>query len=86
MQNDSLICGSGNNLFVLEADGGFDTIADFTVNRDSIALTDGLSVSQLGITQNTQGTPIENLLTGEQLGVMVGVSANAITPANFWLI
>jgi hypothetical protein len=45
-----------------------------------------LSFSQLAITQNTQGTLIKNALTGEELAVMVGVSANAITSANFRLI
>ncbi|MEG4442456.1 Calx-beta domain-containing protein, partial [Microcoleus sp. AT9_B4] len=84
--NDSLIGGSGNDIFVLTTGQGFDTIADFTVGQDSIALTGGLSFSQLAITQNTQGTLIKNLLTGEELGVMMGVSANAITSANFRLI
>ncbi|MEG4574536.1 Ig-like domain-containing protein, partial [Microcoleus sp. N3A4] len=84
--NDSLIGGSGNDIFVLKADRGFDTIADFTVGQDSIALSGGLSFSQLAITQNTQGTLIKNALTGEELGVMVGVSATAITSANFRLI
>ncbi|MEG4090968.1 hypothetical protein [Microcoleus sp. Pol12B4] len=51
-----------------------------------IGLTGGLSLSQLEITQNTQGTLIKNLLTGEELGVMIGVSANAITSAHFRLI
>jgi large repetitive protein len=84
--NDSLIGGSGNDIFVLEADRGFDVIADFTVDRDSIALTGGLSFGQLEITQNSQGTIIKNLLTGEELGVMIGVNANSITSANFLLV
>ncbi|MEG3843595.1 Ig-like domain-containing protein, partial [Microcoleus sp. herbarium14] len=81
--NDSLIGGSGNDIFVLKADRGFDRIADFTVGQDSIGLSGGLSFSQLGITQNTQGTVLKNLLTGEELGVMIGVSANLITAVNF---
>ncbi|MEG4959262.1 MULTISPECIES: DUF4347 domain-containing protein [unclassified Microcoleus] len=84
--NDSLIGGSGSDIFVLNAGQGFDIIADFTGGQDLIGLTGGLSFGQLEITQNTQGTLIKNLLTGEQLGVMVGVSANAITSANFMLI
>jgi hypothetical protein len=51
-----------------------------------IGLSSGLSFDQLAITQNTQGTIIKNVLTGEELGVMIGVSANAITSANFLLI
>ncbi|NJL68986.1 MAG: calcium-binding protein, partial [Microcoleus sp. SM1_3_4] len=84
--NDSLIGGSGNDIFVLEAGRGFDVIADFTVGEDAIALTGGLSFSQLELIQNTQGTIIKNLLTGEQLGVLIGVSANSLTSANFRLI
>ena len=86
MGNDSLIGGSGNDIFALKAGQGFDIIADFTLGQDLIGLSGGLSFGQLEITQNTQGTLIKNLLTGEQLGVMVGVSANAITSANFRLI
>ncbi|MEG5031012.1 Ig-like domain-containing protein, partial [Microcoleus sp. AT8-B1] len=86
MGNDSLIGGSGNDIFALTTGEGFDIIADFTVGQDLIGLSGGLSFGQLEITQNTQGTLIKNLLTGEQLGVMVGVSADAITSANFMLV
>ncbi|MEG4310737.1 Ig-like domain-containing protein, partial [Microcoleus sp. AT10_D2] len=86
MGNDSLIGGSGNDIFALTTGEGFDIIADFTLGQDLIGLSGGLSFGQLEITQNTQGTIIKNLLTGEQLGVMVGVSANAITSANFMLV
>jgi Ca2+-binding RTX toxin-like protein len=84
--NDSLIGGSGNDIFVLKAGQVFDIIADFTLGQDLIGLSSGLSFGLLEITQNTQGTLIKNLSTGEQLGVMIGVSANAITSANFMLI
>jgi Ca2+-binding RTX toxin-like protein len=84
--NDSLIGGSGNDIFALKAGQGFDRIADLTVGKDLIGLTGGLSFSQLAITQNTHGTLIKNVLTGEQLAVMIGVSANSITSANFRLI
>jgi len=84
--NDSLIGGSGNDIFVLNSGQGFDVIADFTGGQDLIGLRGGLSFRQLEITQNTQGTLIKNILTGEELGVMIGVSANAITSANFRLI
>jgi hypothetical protein len=84
--NDSLTGGSGNDIFVLNSGQGFDVIADFTVGQDLIGLSGGLSFDQLAITQNTQGTLIKNILTGEELGVMIGVSANAITSANFLVI
>jgi Ca2+-binding RTX toxin-like protein len=84
--NDSLTGGSGNDIFVLKTGQGFDVIADFTVGQDLMGLSGGLSFGQLAITQNTQGTIIKNVLTGEELGVMIGVSANAITSANFRLI
>ena len=81
-----MIGGSGNDIFVLKAGQVFDIIADFTLGQDLIGLSSGLSFGLLEITQNTQGTLIKNLSTGEQLGVMIGVSANAITSANFMLI
>jgi Ca2+-binding RTX toxin-like protein len=81
-----LIGGSGNDIFVLKTGQGFDIIADFTIGQDLIGLSGGLSFGQLEITQNTQGTLIKNLLTGEQLGVLVGVSPTAITSANFRLV
>jgi hypothetical protein len=84
--NDSLTGGSGNDIFVLNSGQGFDMIADFTVGQDLIGLSGGLSFGQLAITQNTLGTIIKNVLTGEELGVMIGVSANTITSANFRLI
>ena len=84
--NDSLIGGSGNDVFVLTNGQGFDIIADFTAGQDVIGLSGGLSFSQLAITQNTQGTIIKNALTGEELGVMIGVSANSLTTANFMLV
>jgi len=84
--NDSLIGGSGNDIFALKAGHGFDIIGDFNIGQDLIGLTGCLSFGQLEITQNTQGSIIKNLLTGEELGVMIGVSANAITSANFMLV
>lgn len=83
--NDSLIGGSGNDIFVLRTRQGFDTIGDFT-GQYLIGLAGGLSFSQLAITQNNQGNLIKNVLTGEELAVMIGVSANSITSANFRLI
>jgi large repetitive protein len=84
--NDSLIGGSGNDVFVLKAGRGFDVIVDFTIGQDAIGLTGGLSFGQLELIQNDRGTIIKNLLTGEQLGVVVGVNANSIASANFRLI
>ena len=86
MGNDSLIGGSDNDIFALKAGQGFDIIADFTLGQDLIRLSGVLSMDQLEITQNTQGALIKNLVTGEQLGVIVGVNANAITATNFMLV
>jgi len=84
--NDSLTGGSGNDIFVLNSGQGFDVITDYTSGQDLIGLSGGWSFSLLEITQNPQGTIIKNVLTGEELGVMIGVSANAITSADFLLI
>jgi large repetitive protein len=81
--DDSLIGGLGNDFFVLGPDSGFDIIADFTSGQDLIELKGGLSFNQLAITQDSRGTLIKNVLTGESLGVLSGVSAIAITSVNF---
>ncbi len=83
--NDSLIGGSGNDIFVLKAGHGFDIIGDFTIGQDLIGLS-GLSFSQLDFTEDNRGTIIKNLLTGEQLAVMIGVGKNLITSAIFMVI
>ncbi len=62
------------------------SIKPMEVGEDLIGLAGGLSFSQLAISQNTQGTIIKSVLTGQDLAVMIGVSANAITSANFRLI
>ena len=81
--DDSLIGGLGNDIFVLSPDSGFDIIADFTRGQDAIGLTGGLTFNQLAITQEDRGALIKNILTGESLGVLSGVSASTITSVNF---
>ncbi|CBN55472.1 hypothetical protein OSCI_1980002 [Kamptonema sp. PCC 6506] len=80
-----MIGGSGNDIFILKAGSGFDTIGDFTIGQDLIGLS-GLSFSQLDFTEDNRGTIIKNLLTGDQLAIMIGVDKSAIISANFLLI
>jgi len=80
---DSLTGGSGKDIFALKLGQGFDTISDFNLGQDLIGLTGGLSFDRLEMIQNDRATIITNPLTGEQLGIIIGVSANAITAASF---
>nr|CAD5954544.1 Iron-regulated protein FrpC [Planktothrix pseudagardhii] len=50
--NDSLTGGSGSDRFVIAADTGLDQITDFQLGQDLIVLNQGLTFSQLTLTQD----------------------------------
>ncbi|MGC9525527.1 MAG: Ig-like domain-containing protein, partial [Limnospira sp.] len=79
--NDSLVGGQGSDRFVLFADGGTDTIADFLSGVDFIALGGGITFEQLTITQ--VGTSALITLNAQQLAVLEGVQADALTAGDF---
>jgi glycerophosphoryl diester phosphodiesterase len=84
--NDRLTGDAGHDRFVLAAGNGTDTITDFTVGQDLLALAGGLSVGQLTIAQGT-GADVGNTLirtgSSELLAVLTGVQASTITNAAF---
>ncbi|HEY9752683.1 MAG TPA: hypothetical protein V6C46_07015, partial [Coleofasciculaceae cyanobacterium] len=84
---DTLVGGSGRDLFVLAPGSGPDTIADFEDGVDLLALSEGLSFSQLTIVDGTGGQNGSALIritsTGELLASLTGISANTITTADF---
>jgi len=83
---DSLIGGAGNDKFLVSANSGTDTIADFEVGKDLLVLGNGLSFSQLAIAQDSGLTLIRIAQTGEILASLSGVSASSISAGNFGLI
>jgi Ca2+-binding RTX toxin-like protein len=76
--DDFLIGGSGGDGFLLWADSGIDTILDFEPGKDAIALTRGLTASQLSITQVNSNTLIRLTATGQILATLNNVSATTI--------
>ena len=81
--NDSLIGGNGSDRFLLSTNSGIDTILDFEVGKDLLVLGNGLSFSQLSISQDNTSTFIRFSATGEILSSLNGVTASAINAANF---
>ena len=71
--DDFLIGGSGNDRFLLSADSGMDIIGDFEPGKDAIALTRGLTSSQLSITQANSDTLIRLTATGQILATLNNV-------------
>jgi Ca2+-binding RTX toxin-like protein len=67
LEDDFLIGGSGNEHFLLWADSEMDIIRDFEPGKDAIALTRGLTSSQLSITQANSDTLIRLTVTGQVL-------------------
>ncbi|MBC1242269.1 calcium-binding protein, partial [Nostoc sp. 2RC] len=56
---DNLTGGAGNDIFVLAPNQGRDTIKDFNINEDLIALSGGISYANLSITQSNNDTLIK---------------------------
>lgn len=84
--NDTLRGGRGRDLFIIAANAGIDTIADFEDGTDLIGLVD-LTFNQLGIAQGTGANSTDTLIrlrsTGEVLATVTGVQSTAITIDDF---
>lgn len=77
--NDTLCGGEGNDIFGLRVNSGLDIIKDFTIGKDLLGLTGGLSFTQLTIAQQGQDTLIRITATNEILASLTGVTASLIT-------
>ncbi|MEG4010550.1 calcium-binding protein, partial [Microcoleus sp. Pol1C5] len=83
---DTLVGGMGVDKFLLSTNSGTDTITDFEVGKDLLVFGNGLSFSQLAISQDSGATLIRLAQTGEILAFLSGVSASNISAVNFGLI
>jgi Ca2+-binding RTX toxin-like protein len=81
--NDIINGGEGNDLFVLKAGEETDTIIDFSKGQDILKLSDGLTFTDLKITQGTgidaNDTSISTNSGNELLAILSGVQASDIT-------
>ncbi|MEG5241828.1 FG-GAP-like repeat-containing protein [Microcoleus sp. A6-D4] len=83
MGDDSLIGGIGSDRFLLSANSGIDTIADFEDGTDLLTLASGITFAQLAIAQNGGATLIRLAATGEILASLNGVSSSLISAVDF---
>ena len=81
--SDTLTGGAGNDQFLLSANSSIDVILDFEDGKDLLSVGNGLTFSQLSITQENSSTFIRLSATGEILASLNGVSASLINAANF---
>ncbi|MEG4545098.1 FG-GAP-like repeat-containing protein [Microcoleus sp. Aus8_D2] len=84
--DDTLTGGKGVDKFLLATNSGTDTITDFEFGKDFLVLGNGLTFSQLAISQDSGATLIRFAQTGEILASLSGVSASSITAGSFGLI
>ncbi len=81
--SDTLTGGSDNDKFLLATNSGTDTITDFEDGKDLLILGNGLTFSQLSITQENSATFIRLSANGEILASLNGVSASQINATSF---
>jgi Ca2+-binding RTX toxin-like protein len=79
--NDFLVGGGGSDRFVLQVNAGVDTVSDFMIGSDLIALSGGLQFSQLNIVQVGGNTVIR--FNNQDVMILANVNANSINPASF---
>ncbi|NJK36327.1 MAG: CHRD domain-containing protein [Oscillatoriales cyanobacterium RM2_1_1] len=80
--NDQLFGGAGADQFVLAAGNGRDSIRDFEVGIDFLKL-DSLTVTQLELTQQSNGVRIEFIETNEVLAIIQNVQVDDLTNSFF---
>ncbi|MBD2682122.1 MULTISPECIES: DUF4347 domain-containing protein [Nostoc] len=78
---DNLTGGTGNDIFVIVQGEGRDTIKDFNLNEDLIALSSGISYSNLSITQSNNDTLIK--IGTVSLALLTGITASNLNATHF---
>ena len=79
----NLVPGDTNNVFVLGAGLGVDTISDFANSQDTFQLINGLTFGQLSISAGTNGTLIRVASSNEVLAALTGIAPNLIGIEDF---
>ncbi|RCJ17374.1 hypothetical protein A6770_34170 [Nostoc minutum NIES-26] len=81
--SDNLTGGAGHDIFVLAKSEGKDTINDFNISEDLIALSGGLTYSGLSITQSMNDTLISITANSESLALLTGIQASTLNASHF---
>ncbi|WP_413166582.1 Ig-like domain-containing protein [Capilliphycus salinus ALCB114379] len=79
--NDLISGGSGSDHFVVFSGSGTDTILDFQLGTDFIALGGGLTFDVLTVSQSGTSTVIS--VDGQQLAILNDIQATALTETSF---
>jgi len=80
--DDTLIGGIGSDRFVLNGEGGTDTVINFEVGVDKFVLTGGVSFQQLQFSATPNGTLLQVAGTDRVLANLVGING-AIGSSDF---
>ncbi|MFN6517770.1 MAG: FG-GAP-like repeat-containing protein [Nostoc sp. CreGUA01] len=80
---DNLTGGAGNDIFVLAKGEGRDVVKDFNISEDLIALSGGLSYSDLSITQSGNDTLIKVISGNQSIGLLTGITASNLNGSHF---
>ncbi len=80
-ENDTRTGKDGSDVFVLETDGGTDTITDFELGIDLIGLTDGLSFGALTLTDIDNDTSV--MFDSQELAILKGIQSTELTSDHF---
>ncbi|WP_414543033.1 DUF4347 domain-containing protein [Nostoc sp. CCY0012] len=83
---DTLTGGAGNDIFVIGRNQDRDTIIDFTIGEDLIALSNGVTFSNLLFTQQINRTLIEDAFSGQPLAYVNNVSLSALNNSSNFII
>ncbi|ACC79090.1 beta strand repeat-containing protein [Nostoc punctiforme] len=81
--SDNLTGGAGNDIFVLAKGEGIDTIKDFNLSEDLIALSGGLIYSGLSLTQSGSNTIIKDTSNNQNLAILTGIQASTLNASYF---
>ncbi len=83
--NDTLTGGGNSDTFILSLGEGIDTITDFVIGEDSLALSTGLNIQDITPTQGT-GSNISDtwvMHKDETLALLTGVEAGSLSANDF---
>ncbi|MFN6540466.1 MAG: FG-GAP-like repeat-containing protein [Nostoc sp. EkiNYC01] len=80
---DNITGGAGNDIFVIVKGEGRDTIKDFNINEDLIALSGGLTYSGLSITQSGSDTLIKVTSGNINFALLTGITASNLNASHF---
>jgi phospholipase/lecithinase/hemolysin len=84
--NNTLRGGQGADTFVIRPDVGRDRVLDFKVNKDAVALGDGVMVNDITFRPARIGAHLQWTLTGDNLATFRNVTPEAMSEANIFSI